>query len=122
MMMVALMMTATMSFAQGVKESKGMTMDQLSKYLRLDADQYEEVADIKAYFEKQLGAPMSAESITRNARPVEAQNALLCNLKLMKKVLTKEQYNRYVSLVNVTLANQEDKAASNLVNAYLANK
>ena len=122
MMVVALMMVATMSFAQKVSDSKSMSFDKLSRYLQLDANQIAEVSEINTYFENQLGQPLSAEALSNNARPEETRNALLCNLKLMKRALTKDQYRKYVALINVTRANQEDKVSNPLLDSYLAEK
>ena len=108
MMVVALMMVATMSFAQKVSDSKSMSFDKLSRYLQLDANQIAEVSEINTYFENQLGQ--------------ETRNALLCNVKLMKRALTKDQYRKYVALINVTRANQEDKVSNPLLDSYLAEK
>ena len=119
---VALMMVATMSFAQKVSDSKSMSFDKLSRYLQLDANQIAEVSEINTYFENQLGQPLSAEALCNNARPEETRNALLCNLKLMKRALTKDQYRKYVALINVTRANQEDKVSNPLLDSYLAEK
>ena len=47
---------------------------------------------------------------------------MLCNLKLMKRALTKDQYRKYVTLINVTRANQEDKVSNPLLDSYLAEK
>ncbi len=122
MMVVALMMVATMSFAQKVSDSKSMSFDKLSRYLQLDANQIAEVSEINTYFENQLGQPLSAEALCNNARSEETRNALLCNLKLMKRALTKDQYRKYVALINVTRANQEDKVSNPLLDSYLAEK
>ena len=122
MMVVALMMVATMSFAQKVSDSKSMSFDKLSRYLQLDANQIAEVSEINTYFENQLGQPLSAEALCNNAGPEETRNALLCNLKLMKRALTKDQYRKYVALINVTRANQEDKVSNPLLDSYLAEK
>lgn len=122
MMVVALMMVATMSFAQKVSDSKSMSFDKLSRYLQLDANQIAEVSEINAYFENQLGQPLSAEALCNNVRPEETRNALLCNLKLMKRALTKDQYRKYVALINVTRANQEDKVSNPFLDSYLAEK
>lgn len=122
MMVVALMMVATMSFAQKVSDSKSMSFDKLSRYLQLDANQIAEVSEINTYFENQLGQPLCAEALCNNARPEETRNALLCNLKLMKRALTKDQYRKYVALINVTRANQEDKVSNPLLDSYLAEK
>ena len=113
MMVVALMMVATMSFAQKVSDSKSMSFDKLSRYLQLDANQIAEVSEINTYFENQLGQPLSAEALCNNARPEETRNALLCN---------KDQYRKYVALINVTRTNQEDKVSNPLLDSYLAEK
>ena len=122
MMVVALMMVATMSFAQKVSDSKSMSFDKLSRYLQLDATQIAEVPEINTYFHLQSRHPLSAEALCNNARPEETRNALLCNLKLMKRALTKDQYRKYVALINVTRANQEDKVSNPLLDSYLAEK
>lgn len=67
MMTVALMLVATMSFAQSVNDSRSMSFDKLSKYLLLDESQIVEVSAINAYFESQLGQPLSAEALCDNA-------------------------------------------------------
>ena len=117
---VALMMGATTSFAQGNKEAA--SFERLSKYLRLTEAQVSEVAEINAYLENQLGQPLSAEALSQSERAKDEQNALLCNLKLMKRALTKEQYGKYVALINVTRANQPKAISSPDLEAYLAEK
>ena len=117
---VALMMCATTSFAQGNKEAA--SFERLSKYLRLTEAQVSEVAEINAYLENQLGQPLSAEALSQSERAKDVQNALLCNLKLMKRALTKEQYGKYVALINVTRANQPKAISSPDLEAYLAEK
>ena len=119
---VALMMGATTSFAQGNKEANQASFERLSKYLRLTEAQVSEVAEINAYLENQLGQPLSAEALSQSERAKDVQNALLCNLKLMKRELTKEQYGKYVALINVTRANQPKAISSPDLEAYLAEK
>lgn len=122
MMVVAFVMVATVSFAQKVNDSKSGTIDRLSKYLSLQPEQIAEVSEIHAYFENQLGGSLSAETLCNNVRPEETQNALLCNLKLMRRALTKDQYRKYVALINVTRANQENKVSNPVLDSYLAEK
>ena len=119
---VALMMGATTSFAQSGKEANQTSFERLSKYLRLTEAQAPEVAEINAYFENQLGQPLSAEALSQSERPEEMRNALLYNLKLMKRALTKEQYRKYVALINVSRANQPMAITSPDLEAYLAEK
>lgn len=119
---VACMMGATMSYAQEGKVAGEHSFERLSKYLRLDEAQASEVKEINAYLEKQLGQPLSAEALSQSARPEETRNALLCNLKLMKRTLTDEQYRKYVALINVTRANLVNAITSPDLEAYLAEK
>ena len=119
---VALMMGATTSFAQSNKEANQASFERLNKYLRLTEAQVSEVAEINAYLENQLGQPLSAEALSQSERAKDVQNALLCNLKLMKRALTKEQYGKYVALINVTRANQPKAISSPDLEAYLAEK
>ena len=119
---VALMMSTMMSFAQEGREANQKSFERLNKYLRLTEAQVSEVAEINAYLEGQLGQPLSAEALNQIDRSEELQNALLCNLKLMKRVLTKEQYHKYVLLINATRANQLIAVTSPDLEAYLAEK
>ena len=119
---VALMMGATTSFAQEGRGANQTSFERLSKYLQLTEAQAPEVAEINAYFEGQLGQPLSAEALSQSDRAEEVQKALLCNLKLMKRTLTKEQYGKYVALINVTRANQPKAISSPDLEAYLAEK
>lgn len=122
MIATVLFMTVAMSFAQSGNETKGTSFEKLSYYLQLQPEQVEQVAQINDYFVKQLGQPLSAEALYNNPKPEDAQNALLCNLKLMKKALTKEQYRKYVALINVTRANLEAKVTNPVLESYLAEK
>ena len=119
---VALMTGATTSFAQEGRGANQTSFERSSKYLHLTEAQAPEVAEINAYFEGQLGQPLSAEALSQSDRAEEVQKALLCNLKLMKRTLTKEQYGKYVALINVTRANQPKAISSPDLEAYLAEK
>ena len=119
---VALMMSTMMSFAQEGREANQKSFERLNKYLRLTEAQVSVVAEINAYLEGQLGQPLSAEALNQIDRSEELQNALLCNLKLMKRALTKEQYHKYVLLINATRANQLIAVTSPDLEAYLAEK
>ena len=119
---VALMMGATTIYAQSGTVANQSSFERLSKYLRLTEAEAPEVAKINAYFENQLGQPLSAEALSQSERQEEVRKALLCNLKLMKQALTKEQYRKYVALINVSRANQPMAITSPDLEAYLAEK
>ena len=78
MAVAAVLLCATMGFAREnrnnvSKEPFAINFEKLSNYLQLSSNQANEVANINEYF-----------------------------LKLMKKVLTPEQYRKYLVLLNVT--------------------
>ena len=106
MMSVAFMLVATMGFAQNPSE-KGMSFDQLNRYLGLTGEQ--------------LGGVVNSETMFNNAKQKDADNALLSNLKLMKKVLDDDQYRKYVALIKVTSENSKVNVGNNaLLDSYLA--
>lgn len=122
MMVASFVFVATMCFAQESKKAEGVSFDKLSKYLQLEPAQLEEASMIYAYFVNQLGQPLSGEALCNHPKPENVQNALICNLKLMKRTLTPGQYRKYVALINVTRANREMKTSPSLLDSYLAEK
>ena len=101
-LVAAVCLTAT-TFAAGnqpttAKWEGNINITKLSKYLNLDSNQHEEVANICEYFTEQM------EHATNSKKNQEKllRNAVYGNLKLMKKVLTPDQYRKYVTLLNVT--------------------
>ena len=81
------------------KEPVAINFEKLSNYLQLTAYQANEVANINDYF-----IDMQNESIRscKTNREKKMRQAVYGNLKLMKKILTPEQYRKYVTLLNVT--------------------
>jgi hypothetical protein len=71
----------------------------LSSYLELAPYQLTEVQKINDYF-----IDMQSESLRSSPRMQEKRmhQAVYGNLKLMKSVLTQDQYRKYVALINVT--------------------
>ena len=95
-LVAAVCLTAT-TFAAGnqpttAKWEGNINITKLSKYLNLDSNQHEEVANICEYFKK------NQEKLLRNA--------VYGNLKLMKKTLNEKQYADYARVLNVTLQNK----------------
>lgn len=102
----AVCLTAT-TFAAGnqpttAKWESNINVIKLSKYLNLDAGQYEEVANICEYFNEQ----MERATNSKKNREKLLRNAVYGNLKLMKKALNKKQYANYTKVLNVTLQNK----------------
>lgn len=121
-------MVAGKSFAQQVAPSQNANKVQytsfkhLGSYLQLQPEQVEEVYTIQAYFVDQLRQPLSVAAVYQNERPVEAQNALLCNLMLMHRVLTPGQYDKYLALMNVSRDQAKATINNTLLDYYLADK
>lgn len=95
------------SFAAGnqptlVKWDANINVTKLSQYLGLESSQTEEVKNITEFFTEQ----MSKATRSKKNQDTKLHNAVYGNLKLMKQTLTKEQYAKYVGLMNVTLKNR----------------
>lgn len=104
MAVAAILLCATMGFAsenrnKSSKEPFAINFEKLSRYLELTAYQANEVANINEYF-----IDMQGESLRANGeqRDKKLRQAVYGNLKLMKEVLSPEQYRKYVTLLNVT--------------------
>ncbi len=105
--LVAVFCLAASTFAAGnqpttAKWEGNINVSKLSKYLKLSSNQSEEVANICDYFTEQLG---KASNNSKKQNEL-LKNAVYGNLKLMKKTLTKEQYSKYATLLNITLRNK----------------
>ena len=94
MAVAAVLLCATMGFAREnrnnvSKEPFAINFEKLSN----------EVANINEYFLDMQGESLRASEKMRDKK---MRQAVYGNLKLMKKVLTPEQYRKYVVLLNVT--------------------
>ncbi|MDH6357603.1 hypothetical protein [Parabacteroides sp. PF5-9] len=110
--------TLSMTHAQSVSKKPFMVdFNKLSTYLDLAPYQMTEVVNINDYF-----IEMQKESLSRN--PVRQERkmhqAVYGNLKLMKEVLTTEQYRKYVTLLNVTNNNNRVLGHTVVSDVYLA--
>jgi len=122
MIVATLLLVVTVGFAQSQNGKKSVKIEQLTMCLELRPHQMEEVYKINKYFAIQLGGAVNTENLFHNSNPERAQNALLGNLKLMKKVLTPEQYNKYVTLIDNTRVNQEVSITNPHLEKLLAEK
>lgn len=76
----------------------------LTHCLSLSSNQYDNVAVACEYFSSELlKAARSNDEVSRSAL---VRKAVRGNLKLMKLTLDKEQYRKYVTLLNLTLRNK----------------
>lgn len=76
----------------------------LTECLALSSSQYDNVAMACEYFSTRL--LKAANSNDEASRSELVRNAVLGNLKLMKSALDKQQYRKYVTLLNLTLHNK----------------
>ena len=105
-LMAAVCLTVS-AFAAGnqpttAKWEGNINVTKLSKYLKLSADQHEEVMNICEFFNEQ----MSRATNSRKNQEKLLHNAVYGNLKLMKKTLNEKQYADYAKVLNVTLQNK----------------
>ena len=75
----------------------------LSEYLGLTAAQYDDVEAINVYFENEMAA---ADKVSEEKKANKVRKAVLSNCKLMKETLSKEQYNKYLNVINATMTNK----------------
>lgn len=103
---VVLLVTATVEMAKAQEKLQvypiNVNVENLDRYLLLSASQEEQVKSISDYFMQE-----QAESFTFDKSMQEKQmhNVMLGNLKLMREVLSQEQYKKYVAALNVTYNN-----------------
>ena len=102
--LVAAVCLAATTFAAGnqPKWEGNINVTKLGKYLKLDAVQHEEVANICEYFDEQ----MSRATTSKKNQEKLLRNAVYGNLKLMKKTLSEKQYADYARVLNATLQNR----------------
>lgn len=124
MAVAVLGMSATMNFAKaqcvneyGNKEPFAVEFSRLSSYLGLAPYQMEEVLNINDYFVQEQRKSLSKDLKRQDER---LQKAVYGNLKLMKEVLTADQYRKYVILLNVTNNNNRLTGAVTFTDIYLA--
>ncbi|GEM_PF-48371 len=91
---------------------------QLEKYLNLTTVQLNEVYNINEYFIEQQKRYL-IQNYNPKVKNRNFQQIVYGNLKLMKDVLTEDQYRKYVALVNVTYQNKLGDIPE-LPNIYLA--
>ena len=113
MAVAALLMCATMSFAQ----KPSLSTEKLANYLQLTPSQLDEVANINEYFIEMQNASVKASAKLQDKKMYQA---VYGNLKLMKKALSPDQYRKYVTLLNITNNNNRTLGVNTFPEVYLA--
>ncbi len=120
LMVAAILLGATSVFAKNEVSSKEpfeASLYQLSNYLSLRSYQVDQVEAINNYFIEKQKESLHAKA---DMKEKKMQEAIYGNLKLMKEVLTAEQYHKYVMLLNVTNNNNHRVNMNYSNDIYLA--
>ena len=75
----------------------------LCSYLGVTGSSVDEINEISELFTSEIN---KAEKAPESMRANRVKDAVYGNLKLMRKYLTKDQYHKYVTIMNVTLKNK----------------
>ncbi len=111
-MVVVAMLSMTMTFAENENaanlnntEAYNMTvnMKKLGQALNLSKDQEESFAEIHKTFSAEM---MFAAQASGEEREKMVDNAIKKDLAWMDYILNRDQYRRYVQILNVTLVNR----------------
>ena len=106
------LMSMTMTFAENESaanlnntESYNMTvnMNKLASALGLSQDQMESVAEVHKTFSSEM---MFAAQYDREERSKMVDKAVNKDLAYMNYILSRDQYRKYVMLLNVTMVNR----------------
>lgn len=103
------LMSMTMTFAENegmnATEAYNMTvnMKKLSQALGLTMDQVESVAEVHKTFSSEM---MFAAQYGKDERTKMVEKAVNKDLAYMNYILNKDQYRKYVMLLNTTLTNR----------------
>lgn len=113
LMMVMLFTVSVYSFAEGNETNEAkrveqydikVNMNKLSSYLNLSKDQEDAVSNIEDNLSKDLMfAAVECSDVSRGKVVV---NALNKNMQHMSYVLNKEQYHKYLTVLNMTMINR----------------
>lgn len=111
-MVVVAMLSMTMTFAENESttslnstEAYNMTvnMNKLSQALSLSKDQIESVAEVHKTFSAEM---LFAAQANGDERQTMVDKAIKKDLAWMDYILNREQYHKYVMLLNITLVNR----------------
>ena len=113
MAVAALLMCATMSFAQKPSLSREpfvVSTEKLANYLQLTPSQLDEVANINEYFIEMQNASVKASAKLQDKKMYQA----------VYGNLNPDQYRKYVTLLNITNNNNRTLGVNTFPEVYLA--
>ena len=80
-----------------------VSFEALERYLDLSFEQVEDVRNINDYF---IATQKKSVTTSSEIQSEKMQQAVYANIKLLKEVLSPEQYRKYIGLINVTNNNR----------------
>ena len=97
------LMSMTTTFAENEGMNTTVNMKSLAHALGLTNDQVESVAEVHKTFSTEM---MFAAQYGKDERSKMVEKAVNKDLAYMNYILNKDQYRKYVMLLNITLANR----------------
>ena len=104
--LVAMVMMTMSANAQSINNSK-MTFDQLSNYLELNSNQIEPTKTAMAQLENSMQAYYQLQDASKAGETWEKIQAR--HKATMKNILNEKQYNKYVSMFDLTVKNTAER-------------
>ncbi len=111
-LVVVAVLSMTMTFAENENLNKvenvnvydmSVNYGKLAEYLELSSDQFEAVQDIHTSFCADM---LNASNAHADERKFLVKNAVYKDLKYLRFVLTKDQYQKYLRVLNATFINR----------------
>ena len=109
--LVAMVMMTMSANAQSENNNKPMTFDRLSSFLELTTSQVEPVRTAMAQFTSSLETYYQLKDTSKGGEAWEKIQAR--HKKTMKKVLSEKQYEKYVSMLDLTARNTAERMMEN---------
>ena len=104
--LVAMVMMTMSANAQSINNSK-VTFDQLSSYLELTSNQIEPTKTAMAQLENSMQAYYQLQDASKAGETWEKIQAR--HKATMKNILNEKQYNKYVSMFDLTVKNTAER-------------
>ena len=105
--LVAMVMMTMSANAQSFDNNSKVTFDQLSSYLELTSNQIEPTKTAMAQFENSMQAYYQLQDASKAGVTWEKIQAR--HKATMKNILNEKQYNKYVSMLDLTVKNTAER-------------
>ena len=105
--LVAMVMMTMSANAQSIDNNSKLTFDRLASYLELRVNQIEPVKTAMAQFESSMQAYYQLQNTSKGGEAWEKIQAR--HKATMKNVLDKKQYDKYITMLDLTVKNTADR-------------